>query len=145
MVMLRVLCRFVPNYWSSILLDIGALIFSSSRRRIGWERCNSEEERYGKVVRSFDRLKPENFPAQRTSNACEECLAEGTVWVALRECQACGHVGCCDSSTGKHATKHFIETKHPVMRAVAPAAWVWCYVHKAQGYAQLKQVSAGNW
>jgi len=90
-------------------------------------------------------LKPENFPAQRTSNACEECLAEGTVWVALRECQACGHVGCCDSSTGKHATKHFIETKHPVMRAVAPAAWVWCYVHKAQGYAQLKQVSAGNW
>ena len=52
-------------------------------------------------------LTPEDFPPQKTPDACEECLAEGTVWVALRECQSCGHVGCCDSSTGKHATKHF--------------------------------------
>jgi len=45
-------------------------------------------------------LTPEDFPPQRTPNACEECLADGTFWVALRECQSCGHVGCCDSSTG---------------------------------------------
>jgi len=46
---------------------------------------------------------------------------EGTVWVAPRECYTCGHVGCCDSSSGKHATKHFHQTQHPVMRAVPPA------------------------
>ena len=62
-------------------------------------------------------LKAEDFPPQRTPDACEECLTEGTFWVALRECRSCGHVGCCDSSTGKHATKHFHDTQHPVMRA----------------------------
>ena len=45
-----------------------------------------------------------DFPPPRTPGACEECLKEGTRWVELRECQACGHVGCCDSSPGKHAT-----------------------------------------
>jgi CPA1 family monovalent cation:H+ antiporter len=78
-------------------------------------------------------LTPDNFPERKDLNACEECLIEGTFWVALRECQSCGHVGCCDSSTGKHATKHFTQTQHPVMRAVPPAAWTWCYVHEAQG------------
>ena len=74
-----------------------------------------------------------DFPPQRTRNACEECLVEGTFWVALRECQACGHVGCCDSSTGKHATKHFHDTHHPVMRALPPANWTWCYLHEITG------------
>jgi hypothetical protein len=37
---------------------------------------------------------------------CEECKKEGTNdWVALRMCLVCGHVGCCDSSVGVHATK----------------------------------------
>ena len=66
-----------------------------------------------KSCEHLDGLTPEDFPPQRTLNACEECLVEGTFWVALRECQSCGHVGCCDSSTGKHATKHFHETQHP--------------------------------
>ena len=79
------------------------------------------------------KLTTEDFPPQRTPNACEECLAAGTAWVALRECQSCGHVGCCDSSTGRHATKHFQKTQHPVMRAVPPAAWTWCYGHETQG------------
>ena len=87
----------------------------------------------GKLCEHLNGLAVQDFPAQTTLNACAECLREGTVWVALRECQACGHVGCCDSSTGNHATKHFHETKHPVMRAVPPAAWTWCYVHETQG------------
>ena len=33
-------------------------------------------------------LTPEDFPSQKTPNACEECLTEGTVWVALRECRS---------------------------------------------------------
>ncbi len=35
---------------------------------------------------------------------CEECLELDT-WVHLRMCLTCGHVGCCDSSRNRHATK----------------------------------------
>ena len=74
------------------------------------------------------------FPTPKTPGACEECLLEGTRWVELRECQTCGHVGCCDSSPGKHATKHFHETQHPVMRSVMPGAtWTWCYADEVMG------------
>jgi len=84
-----------------------------------------------------------DFPPPRTPGACEECLKEGTRWVELREFQACGHVGCCDSSLGKHATKHFHEAGHPVMRSVMPGAtWTWCYVHEAEG--RLGQVVSGS-
>src|SRR5215212_11452830 len=46
---------------------------------------------------------------------CEECEIEKSQWVGLRLCLICGHVGCCDSSIGLHATKHFVNTGHPVM------------------------------
>ena len=60
---------------------------------------------------------------------CEECLATGGWWVHLRLCLACGHVGCCDNSPGRHATGHFEATGHPVMRSVEPGErWSWCYV-----------------
>ena len=79
-------------------------------------------------------LKEADFPPPNTPGACEECLKEGTQWVALRECMTCGHVGCCDSSTGKHATRHFHTTRHAVMRSVmAGERWTWCYVHKIAG------------
>jgi uncharacterized UBP type Zn finger protein len=55
---------------------------------------------------------------------------EGTNWVALRMCLECGHVGCCDSSIGLHATKHFNQTGHPVMIALPNKSWKWCYIHK---------------
>ena len=42
----------------------------------------------------------------------------------------CGHVGCCDSSVGLHATKHFKETGHPVMIALPSKSWKWCYIHE---------------
>lgn len=61
---------------------------------------------------------------------CEECERQGTEWVALRLCLTCGHVGCCDSSTGRHATKHYKETNHPVMAALPNKPWKWCYVHE---------------
>lgn len=38
---------------------------------------------------------------------CEECLKTGDSWVHLRLCLTCGHVGYCDSSPNRHATKHF--------------------------------------
>lgn len=78
----------------------------------------------------------EAHPARHTRSdpACERCLAEGTTWVALRECLDCGHIGCCDSSVGRHATGHFHETQHPVMQSAEPGeAWRWCYIHHATG------------
>ncbi|MCF6378531.1 Na+/H+ antiporter [Nocardioides KLBMP 9356] len=66
--------------------------------------------------------------------ACATCLADGTPWVSLRQCLECGHVGCCDSSIGKHATAHFHETLHPVMESAQPdESWRWCYVHNLTG------------
>ena len=70
----------------------------------------------------------------RTPEGCEECLRDGTRWVHLRLCLSCGHVGCCDSSTEKHAAAHFRETEHPVMRSIEPGeAWRWCYVDALLG------------
>jgi hypothetical protein len=41
----------------------------------------------------------------------------------------CGHVGCCDSSPNRHATKHHHATAHPVVRSYEPGErWGWCYV-----------------
>jgi uncharacterized UBP type Zn finger protein len=61
--------------------------------------------------------------------ACQECLDMGDRWVHLRLCLTCGHVGCCDSSKNKHATKHFHGTKHPLIRSIEPGeTWMWCYV-----------------
>jgi hypothetical protein len=63
------------------------------------------------------------------STGCEECMATGGHWVHLRLCQACGHVGCCDNSPGKHATGHFHDTFHPIVRSFEPDEdWFWCYV-----------------
>ena len=65
----------------------------------------------------------------RTPNGCEECLATGGRWVHLRLCTICGHVGCCDSSPNRHATKHFHATGHPIVRSFEPGEdWAWCYV-----------------
>ncbi|MEK2475071.1 MULTISPECIES: UBP-type zinc finger domain-containing protein [Streptomyces] len=63
------------------------------------------------------------------SETCLECLAVGSHPVQLRLCLQCGHVGCCDSSPYRHATGHFKETGHPVMRSFEPgASWRWCFV-----------------
>lgn len=63
------------------------------------------------------------------AKGCEECLKTGDPWVHLRMCLICGHVGCCDSSINKHATKHFHLTKHPIIRSIEPGeSWKWCYV-----------------
>jgi uncharacterized UBP type Zn finger protein len=65
----------------------------------------------------------------KTPTGCEECLATGGRWVHLRLCLTCGHVGCCDDSPNRHATKHFRHTTHPVMRSFEPGEdWGWCFV-----------------
>ncbi len=61
-------------------------------------------------------------------DSCPECVARGDPWVHLRECQTCGHIGCCDSSPNKHATAHHHATGHPLVRSYEPGErWWWCY------------------
>jgi low temperature requirement protein LtrA len=63
------------------------------------------------------------------SEGCQECLVGHYQWVHLRMCLICGHVGCCDSSKFKHATKHFEATGHPIMKSIEPGEnWSWCYI-----------------
>jgi uncharacterized UBP type Zn finger protein len=73
----------------------------------------------------------ESVPAR--TPGCEECLKLGTRCVHLRLCLSCGHVGCCDSSPGRHATRHFHETDHPVVASYEPGErWAWCYIDQVE-------------
>jgi len=64
----------------------------------------------------------------RSEDGCEECVKNNYKWIHLRLCVSCGHVGCCDSSVHKHATKHFHQTEHPIIASLeANENWAWCY------------------
>lgn len=67
-----------------------------------------------------------------SASGCEDCLKSGGRWVHLRICLICGHVGCCDSSPNRHATRHFHETGHPLVQSFEQGEdWVWCYADSA--------------
>ena len=64
-----------------------------------------------------------------SARGCEECLKTRSRWVHLRLCRTCGHVGCCDDSPNRHATKHFRATRHPIIERYDPfEGWGWCYI-----------------
>jgi len=64
-----------------------------------------------------------------SADGCEDCLKIGSSWVHLRLCEECGHVGCCDSSPNRHATKHYHATQHPIIKSFEPGEeWGYCYV-----------------
>lgn len=64
-----------------------------------------------------------------SAKGCEDCLKIGGRWMHLRLCMTCGHVGCCDDSPNRHATKHFRSTGHPIIKSFEPGEeWGWCYV-----------------
>ena len=63
------------------------------------------------------------------TRGCEECLKSGDSWVHLRLCRSCGHVGCCDDSKNRHASKHFRATQHPIITSLERGeTWSWCFV-----------------
>ena len=63
-----------------------------------------------------------------SADGCEDCLKIGGRWVHLRMCESCGHVGCCDNSPNRHATKHYNATQHPIVKSVEPGEeWGYCY------------------
>jgi uncharacterized UBP type Zn finger protein len=60
---------------------------------------------------------------------CPECARLGDSWVHLRLRLTCGHVGCCDSSENKHASRHVNQTGHPLVGSLEPGeVWQWCYI-----------------
>jgi low temperature requirement protein LtrA len=64
----------------------------------------------------------------RSTDGCEECVKNNYKWVHLRLCLSCGHVGCCDSSVHKHATRHFQQAAHPIIASLETEEnWAWCY------------------
>lgn len=63
-----------------------------------------------------------------TTEGCEDCLRIHGTWVHLRLCMSCGHVGCCDSSSNKHATAHYHALGHGVIQSFEPGErWGYCY------------------
>ena len=66
----------------------------------------------------------------RPAAGCKECLETGGRWVHLRICLTCAHVGCCDDSPNRHATKHNHANQHPVITSgEAGETWAYCYPH----------------
>jgi thioredoxin reductase (NADPH) len=81
------------------------------------------------ICAHLEKLDPDDRePVHPSDKGCKECLEAGDEWVHLRLCMTCGHVGCCDSSPNKHATKHAHRTKHPTIKSFEPGEdWAYCY------------------
>jgi uncharacterized UBP type Zn finger protein len=70
---------------------------------------------------------------------CEECVKIGASWMHLRMCLSCGKVGCCDNSPNRHATGHFRDSGHPLIRSAEPNEdWFWCYVDEVPIFDRLR-------
>ncbi len=81
------------------------------------------------VCQHLDQVRVTELP--ESVAGCEDCLRTGGKWLHLRLCLSCGHVGCCDDSPGRHATKHARETSDPLIRSLEPGEeWCWCYVEE---------------
>ena len=76
-----------------------------------------------------EHIKVVDIDKKGNTKGCEECEKIGSYWVHLRLCLTCGHVGCCDNSINKHGTKHFNNTRHPIIKSYEPGeSWKWCFV-----------------
>lgn len=78
---------------------------------------------------------PGDVTALPPTDGCAGCLEEGRRdWVHLRLCLTCGRIGCCDSSPRQHASAHFAQEGHRVVRSYEPGeGWRWCFAHEAMG------------
>jgi hypothetical protein len=75
-------------------------------------------------------------------DVCAACVAIGSPWLHLRQCRICGNTACCDTSPNKHATAHFRETGHAIMRTLEEGqTWSWCFVDELT----LEQDETGAW
>ena len=71
----------------------------------------------------------EVFELPASVDGCEDCLRDGGVWLHLRICLNCGHVGCCDDSPNRHASKHAEAAEHPLIHSLEPGEdWSYCFI-----------------
>ena len=66
------------------------------------------------------------------TDVCPTCVESGDEWVELRLCTTCGHVGCCDDSPNRHASRHASEERHPIIQSLEPGeSWQYCFVDES--------------
>ena len=83
----------------------------------------------GSICAHLDQVLVSEVPTREEVPGCEECLKTGGRWVHLRICRTCGKAGCCDSSPGRHASRHAAQEEHPIMSSIEPGeSWSWCAV-----------------
>jgi Na+/H+ antiporter len=88
----------------------------------------------GRVADFCDDLRDAGTREVPEDRRCVDCVREGSSWVHLRLCLQCGHLGCCDSSPRRHASAHFHDSGHPVVRSAEPGEeWRWCFLHEVVG------------
>lgn len=106
----------------------GAITGSFNRRPAGNAGVATKEAWTLATTKVCTHLELIHNPRPKTGG-CEECLKLGDTWVHLRLCEICGHVGCCDSSRNKHATRHYRATDHPIVKSLEPGeSWMYCYI-----------------
>ncbi len=125
---------------SHVIQDVlAALDIEESMVDSGLQRSRGlidEQERTvaGRVADFCDDLREAGTLDIPEDRRCVDCVREGSSWVHLRLCLACGHLACCDSSPRRHASSHFRESGHPVVRSAEPGEeWRWCFVHEFVG------------
>jgi hypothetical protein len=72
-----------------------------------------------------------NVNSHPSGTGCVECSKEYGWWYHLRRCAECGHIGCCDSSPGQHASQHAALTGHHVIVSFEPGE-TWFYDYKTK-------------
>ena len=76
----------------------------------------------------LDQIEVLSVPGRDQVPGCEECQRLGMRWVHLRICRSCGRIGCCDSSPGRHASKHAHDDGHAIATSIEPGEnWSWCF------------------
>lgn len=112
---------------ATVVLQIAAEVVVARRADRRMTRQVAAQVRRAAGAEPCQHLVDMGMPRPRT-RGCQECLEHGGVWVNLRVCADCGHVGCCDDSEDRHATAHFEQTGHPVIRSGEPDQhWAWCF------------------
>jgi len=74
-----------------------------------------------------------NPAAKPSGTGCVECLARGGWWLHLRRCAECGHIGCCDASPDRHASRHHAATGHPIITSFEPGEQ-WFYDYRTEEF-----------
>ena len=119
---------FLEGFRGSVLLCAALVLVGAAIGGVSIGPIDQDAMERAMTMPTCDHLEAMKNPGPR-SGGCEECLRFGDTWVHLRLCLTCGHVGCCDSSKNRHATKHFWSTQHAIVQSLEPGeSWRWCYV-----------------